>query len=285
MHLKNPAHKKKVIGYTGKNSVLSKSFRKKYSSEFIFKKYRKDINNLSAFKKWINDNKDINILINFAAITTAIECDKNKKLALQTNYSSPKEILKIINNSKLKQFSYFLSMSTCHVFKKSFKKLNENSKKIPENFYGKTKIKLENYIKNNRKKLYYKIGVARIFNYYNHGFKKGFFINDIIKKLKKNDNVIKFKNINSFRDFISIDDINTALYKMIEIKLDNDVNICSGKKTFLPDIILFLNKRLKNKKIIFDKNKIPGFLGSNLRLKKVGWKNNSHYSLVSDLIK
>lgn len=283
--MKNPLNKKKVIGYTGKGSVLSKSFIKKYSDDFIFKKYRYDINDLGAFQKWIDNHKNINILINFAAITSTIRCNKNKKLALITNYSSPKEILKIINNSKLKNFSYFLSVSSCHVFKKSFKRLNENSKKIPESYYGKTKLRLENYIDNNRKKFYFKIGVARIFNYFNHSFKKGFFINDIIIKLKNNDDEIKFRNINTVRDFISMNEINTALYKMIEIEFDKDVNICSGKQTFLPDIINYLNKKIKNKKIFFDSKKIPGFLGSNLRLKKIGWKNNSKYNLTRELFR
>lgn len=285
MLLKNPVRKKKVIGYTGKNSVLAKSFIKEYSTKFIFKKYKKNINDIESFKKWIHDNKDLNILINFAAITSTSKCNKNKKLALKTNYTSPIKMMKIINNSKLKNFNYFLSISSCHVFKKSYRKLNEYSKKIPDNYYGKTKLKLENYITNNKNNFSFKIGVARIFNYYNYGIKSGFFINDVIKKLTNKNNLIKFKKINTFRDFISINDINKALFKMIKIKYNNDLNICSGKKTFLPFIISLLNKKLRNKKIIFDKSKIPGYFGSNSRLKKINWRNNLKYNLADEIIK
>ena len=42
-------------------------------------------------------------------------------------------------------------------------------------------------------------------------------------------------------------DINTALFKMINLRLINDYNICSGEKIYLPDIINHLN-RLKSKK-------------------------------------
>ena len=72
---------------------------------------------------------------------------------------------------------------------------------------------------------------------------------------------------------------------MIMIKYNNDLNICSGKKTFLPFIISLLNKKLRNKKIIFDKSKIPGYFGSNSRLKKINWRNNLKYNLVDEIIK
>ena len=56
---------------------------------------------------------------------------------------------------------------------------------------------------------------------------------------------IKFDNVNSYRDFISMRDINTALFKMINLKLINDYNICSGEKIYLPDIINHLNNKYK----------------------------------------
>jgi len=282
--LKNPVRKKKVIGYTGKDSYLAKSFIKKYPKNFIFKKYKKDINDLISFQKWIHKNKDINILINFAAITSTLKCDKKKKLALKTNSLSPINMMTIINNSKLKNFTYFLVISSSHVFKKSFKKLNENSIKSPDNYYGTTKLKLENFIKNNRNNFYFKIGVARIFNYYNNTSSKNFFVNDVIRKLKSNSNYVKFRKINTHRDFISIDDISSALFKMIKIKYNNHLNICSGKKFYLPDIINLLNEKIKNKKVIFDKKKIPGLVGSNVNLKKIGWKNNLKYKITDEFI-
>lgn len=282
--MKNLVRNKKIIGYTGKDSFLAKSFVKKYSENFVFRKYKKDINDLNSFKKWILNNKDINILINFASITSTVKCDQNNNLALRTNSLAPIKMMKIINNLKLKNFTYFLAISSSHVFKKSFKKLNENSVKLPNNYYGTTKLKLENYIKYNRNDFFFRIGVARIFNYYNKTSTKGFFVNDIIRKLRNNNNPIKFKKINTYRDFISIDDISSALFKMIKIKYNNDLNICSGKKTFLPDIINLLNNKIRNKKVIFDKKKKPGLIGSNINLKKIGWKNNLEYNISDEFI-
>ena len=93
-------------------------------------------------------------------------------------------ILNILNKNKLSNFNYFLSLSTSHVFKKSNKVLNEKSIKKPDNYYGMSKLLMENYIHKNKKKYNFKIGIARIFNYFTFNNKKSFFVNDIIKKLK-----------------------------------------------------------------------------------------------------
>ena len=270
--MKNHYYKRLIIGYTGKNSVLAKSFIKDYNHKFIFKCYSGNINHHSKLVKWFKNNLDINIFINFAAITSPIYCNKNKDEALLTNFKSVVNILNIIQNNDLKDFNYFLALSSSHVFKKSFNKLNEKSIKKPSNFYGLTKLKLENYILRNSNKFKFKIGIARIFNYYNYGKKKGFFINDIIDKLKNSDRIIQFDNTNTYRDFISMKNINTAIFKMISLRLANDINICSGKKIYLPSIINALNKKFKNKKIIFDKKRLPGLIGSNIKLKRKGWK-------------
>jgi nucleoside-diphosphate-sugar epimerase len=172
----------------------------------------------------------------------------------------------------MNNFNYFLSLSTSHVFKKSRFKLKENSIKNPTNYYGLSKLALEDYILKNQKKFKFKLGIARIFNYYNKGTKKGFFVNDIIKKLKVKKTLIKFNNVNSYRDFISMKDINTALFMMINLKLINDYNVCTGKKILLSDIINYLNKVYKKKIVILNDNQNDALIGSNSKLKKKGWK-------------
>tara|TARA_B100000767_G_scaffold179351_1_gene167443 strand:+ start:179 stop:742 length:564 start_codon:yes stop_codon:yes gene_type:complete len=183
--LKNHLNKKKlIIGYTGTKSVLAKSFVKSYYKNFILKSYTGDITNYAKVDSWLRKNIDINIFINFAAITSTTICEKNKKKATDVNFISVIKLLILLNNIQMIDFNYFLSLSTSHVFKKSHLKLKENSTKEPTSHYGVSKLALENYILKNQKKFKFKIGIARIFNYYNEGSKKGFFINDIIKKLK-----------------------------------------------------------------------------------------------------
>ena len=77
--MKNLFKKKLIIGYIGKNSVLAKSFVKNYNNKFKFKCYIGDINKHSKLVGWFKKNTDINIFINFAAITSPIDCEKYKK--------------------------------------------------------------------------------------------------------------------------------------------------------------------------------------------------------------
>ena len=270
--MKNHLNKNKlVIAYIGAKSVLAKSFAKCYCKNFIFKPYMSDITNHKKLNLWLLKNTDINIFINFAAITSTTTCEKNKKKALDVNFKSVIRLLNLLNNIKMNNFNYFLSLSTSHVFKKSSFKLTESSQKKPTNYYGISKLALEKYISKNKKKFKFRIGVARIFNYYNLGAKKGFFVNDIIKKLNLKKKLIAFNNVNSYRDFISMKDINTALFTMVNLKLINDYNVCSGEKIYLPDIIYLLNKKFK-KNISFLNDKRDDYLiGSNAKLKSKGW--------------
>ena len=273
--MKNHFNKKLIIGYIGKKSILAKSFTKNYKNKFIFRIFTGDIRDYEKINLWLHRNKDINVFINFAGITSKSVCQKFKKRALEVNYKSVVKLLELLKKIKMNNFIYFLSLSTSHVFKKSNKILTENSKKVPSTYYGLTKYTLEKYILKNKNKYSFKIGIPRIFNYYNKGLKKGFFINDLIEKLNSNKKIIKFQNINTYRDFISMEDINTAFLKMINLRLIDDYNICSGKKTYLPDVINFLNKNLKNKIISYDKKLSQSIYGSNTKLKKKGWKRKN----------
>ena len=59
---------------------------------------------------------------------------------------------------------------------------------------------------------------------------------------------------------------------MIILNLANDFNICSGKNIFLPKIINFINKKLKNKFVYFDNKNLGNIVGSNKKLLNKGWK-------------
>ncbi len=269
--MKNHLNKKLIIGYIGKNSFLAKKFIAKYKHQFKFKLINLDIRDQKKIKKWFINNSDINILINFAAITSVNECDKNKLKSLNVNYKAPINLLDIINKSDLIDFRYFLAISSSHVFKPSKFKVRENSEKKPQNYYGVTKYNLEKYILKNKDNYFFDIGIARIFNYYNNNSNKKFFINDMIKVLSSKKKTIYLNNIMTYRDFISINDICCALHKMISSKLIGDFNICSGQKVYLPKIIHYINNNIKKKKLIFDNMKFNGIVGSNQKLKNKGW--------------
>ena len=59
---------------------------------------------------------------------------------------------------------------------------------------------------------------------------------------------------------------------MINLKLINDYNICSGKKVYLPDIINQLNNKYKKNILIFKDKRNGDQVGSNSKLKNKEWK-------------
>ena len=269
--------KKKIIGISAPQSELAKLFLSKYKKKFLFVPYRDNINNYFYFTKWLYKHKNINSFINFAALTNTIHCEKNKKLTLLTNFKSVVKLIKIIDQNKLRNFNYFLTLSTCHVFEKSNKKLNEGSIKKPNNFYGYSKLLLEKWILKNSLKYNFNIGIGRIFNYYTPS-KKNFFINDVIKKLKSNRSTVSFVGVDTYRDYISNKDLLNALYFMLNNKLQNDYNICSGRKISLKKIVKTVNFRYK-KKIMFIDTKNKNLIGDNSKLKKKGFKFNFKFNL------
>ena len=100
--MKNHLNKKLVVGYIGVNGVLAKSFANNYKSKFIFKAFDGDIRNYRKIYSWILKNRDINIFINFAAITSTDKCEKFKKKALDVNYLSPVKLMNMINKKEEK---------------------------------------------------------------------------------------------------------------------------------------------------------------------------------------
>lgn len=263
---------KTIIGISAPKSILAKNFFKKFEKKYNFIFYKQDITNSKAFEKWLKLNKNINIFINFAAITSKKDCEKFKSKALNVNYKGVVSLLKILNKNDLDNFCYFLSLSSSHVFKKSNRILNENSLKQPNNYYGVSKLLMEKYIHKNKYNYKFKIGIARIFNYFTSDTKKNFFINDVLKRLKfKKKKKITFKSVDTYRDFVNIDELINALDFLLKNKLVGDYNISSGQKYLLKDIIKEINIKYK-KELKFIDTQEKSLFGSNLKIFKKGFK-------------
>ena len=230
------AYKKKIL-ITGKTGLLGSKFFKNYSHKYNIINYPHRIEDSKKIKKWLI-NKSFNFFIHFAAITAKKKAAVHKLKKVNTVASI--NLLKILLDSQIKDFNYFLFISTSHVYGYSNTKIKETKKTSPVNIYGKSKKVVEDFIIKNRKNFNYKIGIARIFNFTGKGQKKGHFIPDISEKI---NNSKKINNINQFRDFIHIDDVCKALDLMIIKKLEKPINISSGKKINLIKIARIINKK------------------------------------------
>jgi len=258
---------KKRIVITGGSGLLGNHFYKKYKKIYTITKYPHRIERFKKFENWLS-NRKFNYFIHFAAITKN-ESKKFKTILNLVNVKSPIKILNIINKKKIDGFDYFLFISSSHVYGYSKKKIKETQKRVPKNIYGKTKKKVEDYIASNRKKFNFKIGIARIFNSTGPKQKKGNFVPDMIAKMR---NIKKITNINQFRDFIHINDVSRSIKLLIENKIENPVNLSSGKKINLIHACKILNKKFIKKEISFDLKKGKDIFGDNTLLKKLGIK-------------
>jgi dTDP-4-dehydrorhamnose reductase len=101
----------------------------------------------NKIKNAIKDISQKDIFIIFSAMSNPSKISNNKKNANKINHLSTIKIIKQINkfNSKI------IFMSSVEVFdgKKSY--FYENDKPNPLNYYGKTKLKVEHYLKKNSK--------------------------------------------------------------------------------------------------------------------------------------
>tara|TARA_A100001015_G_scaffold283896_1_gene349713 strand:- start:1817 stop:2650 length:834 start_codon:yes stop_codon:yes gene_type:complete len=269
---------KKIIVITGGSGLLGNYFYKKYKNIYKILKYPYRIENFNKFKKWLSTKK-FDYFIHFAAITKN-ESNQFKKTLQLINVKSPIKILNIINQKKIRNFKYFLFISSSHVYGYSKNRIKENRKRIPQNSYGRSKKKVEDYIINNRNKFNYKIGIARIFNSTGPNQKKGNFVPDMISKMKK---LKIINNINQYRDFIHIDDVSKSIRCLIKNEIKRPVNLSSGKKINLIKACKILNKKYVKKEVLFHLKRGKDIYGDNTLLKSFGIKKfkNASQSLLS----
>ncbi len=260
--------KKIKIAITGSNGTLGRRFKKIYKN-YSYKSLDFDITNKSKVKKWIEKN-NFDIFIHFAAIVPTNQVERDKNRALKVNYYGTKFIVDSLLNKKGNFFFFYAS--TSHVYNFSKNKLKENSKAKPINYYGRTKLKSEEYIKKNMKNIPYAIG--RIFSFSDSNQSDLYFIPSVFKKIKKKKNLYSFYKLNKKRDFISTRDIASAINFICTKKKEGLFNIGSSKGYFLKDIVKLINKMFfKRKKIIFnDIKNNEDLISDNTKLKKIGWR-------------
>ena len=229
----------KIIAISGYKSFIGNHFYQQNKKKIRIVHYKKDINNISELKKFIIKKK-ITHFINFAGLSR-LRCSEKKTECVKTNFKSIKSIINYFN--KLRNKPMFIFISTCHVYAKSNKKLNENSKLAPNSLYADMKLKSEKFITNN----YKDYSILRLFNVYGPNQPLSFFIPDMIKKIKKNE-IIKIDR--SIRDFIHVNTISRVISFIIKKKITGVINVGSGRGQSLNSIIKNIGHKIKIKPLV-----------------------------------
>lgn len=272
----------KKIAITGHTGIIGTNFINRFKKD-TFIKCNIDITCRLKVFKWIKDN-EFDAFIHLAAIVPVEKVQSNKKRALEINFNGTKNIVDAINYYTKKDVWFFYS-STSHVYgiRKSLRPFSESDKLTPHNYYGKTKLLSEKYIKNKfKKKITFCIG--RIFSFTDTKQDKSFFIPNTFEKILDTKQLdINLSNYNGLRDFISVDEIVSVIRLLYIKKCKGVFNIASGKPALLKNIVLKIHKITKSKKQILtskikDDNNIIADI--NKIKQKINWKPNSNINKI-----
>ena len=255
---------KPFIGITGCTGSLGKTLLKiRKNNKFVC--FSGDIRNRDNVKNWIKRN-NLKAVIHLAAIVPIKDVNSNKKKAKDVNFLGTKNIIDTLKRSKVE---WFFFSSTSHVYKSSNTKISERSKKSPISYYGQTKLLAENYIVNQLHKSNIKYCIGRIFSTSNKDQKKNYLVPDLKKRIKKTKKKIIFKNLNHYRDFISMQEISKIIWTLYKKRYQGIINIGRGQGVHLKDIAKIICKKYK-KEFQFEDNEKPTYLiADNYKLKNL----------------
>ena len=258
-------------GITGHSGTLgSQLIKKKFNFKFII--FKDNICSKKKINQWIKKNK-LDLIFHIAAIVPTSVVENNFSYANSVNYTGTKNLVDAIveNNLNLKWF-FFSSTSHVYSLPKKKIKINERYKKKTISKYGITKLNAEKYIKKKLSMTKIPYCIGRIFSFTDSRQKETYLIPNIIKKVSKSrGKFVIFKNMNHYRDFVSINDICEAIKILWKKKSRGEFNIASGKATYIKSIAMFLCKKFKRKPIFIDNGE--SYLVADIKkIKKLGWK-------------
>ncbi len=219
-------------GYLGRslNEKLKKN--KKFVVVNSEQKRKIDFSNLSISRKILNQSNPY-LIINCAAKTNIDFCEKNKKIA----YNSNAKIVRNLSIYCLNKDIKLIHISTDHLYNNK-KKFNIESSHSILNYYAYSKFKGECYAKKCNSL------ILRV-NFFGYDKKKKSLINWILISNKKN------KKINLFEDIyfspLYIDTVIKFIIKLISSRKKGIYNIGSRDEISKSEFILLIAKKFKLK--------------------------------------
>jgi UDP-glucuronate 4-epimerase len=242
-----------IYGIDNYDNYYSVSYKKKRirllkkNKNFFFRKI--NISNKKQVKNFFLKKK-FSYIFHFAAQAGVRYSFVNPNKYYHTNILGFQNIVQYSIQSKVEKFFYASSSSVYGEQKRL--PVSENSKLMPKNFYGHTKVanefQAEYYSKTFKRNF---IGL-RFFTVYGEWGRPDMFIMKILNSYAKNIQFNLNNHGNHFRDFTSIKDVINLLKKLILVKFKNKhviLNICSNNPISIGSLVDFLKQKLVGLKI------------------------------------
>ena len=246
-----------------------------------------DLSDLILIDKTIEEY-DVNLVIHLISnlIPSSLEKDFNNEL--KDVITPTFKLLGLLSDKKIKVI-YFSSGGT--IYGASENIISENSILNPINYYGYSKLMIENYIfyLNRTKNLSFLIlRPSNVYGKYQKLDSKQGFIAVALNKALSNETIEIWGDGNVVRDYIDVIDVSNGLNELINMDAsDTILNIGTGKGSSLNDILSMIEKNLKidlkinykNKrkvdvnKVILNINKIKEVIGFTPKDLTIGLEN------------
>jgi dTDP-6-deoxy-L-talose 4-dehydrogenase (NAD+) len=256
-------------GFIGKNLIryILKNIKKKCKIIALYNNHLPTIKNDNViYKKFDIENDEKLTFVNKKSIFIHLAWNN------LPNYDSTTHITKHLNDQKKfikkvieKKPKKLFVLGTCFEYQLQNSPIDEKTQIKPKNNYAKGKNLLRKYIERtiDRKtifiwgRLFYVYGP----NQQNHTLYKQY----LMHKMNKKTFLLKQSNLEL--DYLHVNQVCKYIYFLsVNSKINSNVNICSGKKISLENLINFWSKRkFTNNHKKDDKS----FFGSNLKLKKI----------------
>lgn len=185
----------------------------------------------------VSASKDFEIIIHLAAIISVEESVRNPKKTFEINIEGTKNVLNACKINNIKKL-IVASSSAVYGESKPNQQLNENSKLNPISPYGESKLKMELEIKDFTTKNKINVIILRFFNIFGLGQSPEYagVITKFMEKIQNNQALEIFGDGKQTRDFVSINDIVSAIKNSITTKNEGTFNIASGKSITIEEL-------------------------------------------------
>tara|TARA_Y100000996_G_scaffold408252_1_gene387027 strand:- start:444 stop:1394 length:951 start_codon:yes stop_codon:yes gene_type:complete len=235
-YLINKRYKVYIIDNFSKNKVI-----KPHHNSKVYKINIKNINQLDKIN-------NIYAIIHLAASADILISKKNEKKYFEDNIAGLQSVLNFCSIKKINKFIFASSASVYGDTKNM--RVKENFKLKPNHYYGYSKYIGEKMIQNYSKINKFNYTILRFFNIY--GSKSDAVISTFLAQKIQNKLITIFGNGNQKRDFLYVDDLCSAIAKVLKNDNSNNkiYNLGSGKALSINQIFKKLNYK---KKIHLDK--------------------------------
>ncbi|KKS90141.1 MAG: hypothetical protein UV65_C0020G0003 [Parcubacteria group bacterium GW2011_GWF2_43_11] len=224
-----------------------------HKSKFTFIKC--DITKKEKLKKRLAKFKPETI-IHLAAVHFIPHCNENPIKTTLVNVSGTQILLEIALKKNIKNF---LFASSAAVYQPKMRPHKEKDHLEPIDIYGISKKSAEEIVKFYGENTNLRFIILRIFNVYGLNNPNPHIIPRLLSQIKKS-NKIKVGRLDTFRDYIYINDVTDALMKILKSRrgFDNSIyNIGTGEKYSGYSLIKIISQIIKKRVFTYkDKNLI-----------------------------